>query len=310
MQKTLDITTIKKMSSLIAGNYKTSFRGLWIEFEDLRKYTLGDDIRNIDWNSSAKTGNLLIKKYEEERECSTIFIVDSGEHMQFGSEKKKKIDTLNEILLTLAFSAWTGWDAFWAYFLWKNNSEFLPIKKGKIQLALLLKKIEKFSNNYHLEEQNNTRIEKKEKSISIDSHATLKMMNNNFSLNNAIEILYKQKTRNKLLFFLTDYFLDESCFPQIRALAQSNDLVWFHIFDRFENTLSAEVTTHIIQNWENLTITPNKEKQQQYIELRKNKLKQFENSIRSSGGDYLFFDDTDNVFKKLYDFFKKRQSRK
>ncbi len=301
MQKTLDITTIKKMSGLIAGNYKTSFRGLWIEFEDLRNYTLGDDIRNIDWNSSAKTGNLLVKKYKEERECSTIFIVDSNQNMQFGSEKKRKIDTLNEILLTLAFSAGTGWDAFWAYFLWKNNSEFLPIKKGKIQLSLLLQKIESFSNPH---QESSLRGTKQSSTLASQT------INNSFSLSNTIKTLYKQKTRNKLLFFLTDIFLDESCFHQIRALAQANDLVWFHIFDKFENTLSTEVTTHMIQNWENITITPNEKKQQKYTELRRNKIKQFEKSIRSSGGDYLFFDDTENIFKKLYDFFKKRQSRK
>lgn len=112
----IDLTTFKKVSSLLAGNYKTSFHGSGIEFSDIREYSLGDDVVDIDWRSTARTGKTYIKKYEEDRERKVLFVVDTGASMRFGSALKTKADSLDEVFSLLLFSSAHNNDPSGAWF--------------------------------------------------------------------------------------------------------------------------------------------------------------------------------------------------
>ncbi|MDD4530991.1 MAG: DUF58 domain-containing protein, partial [Candidatus Gracilibacteria bacterium] len=123
--KLIDLKTFKKVAGLFVGNYKTKFHGSGIEFKDLKEYSFGDEIRSIDWLSSAKTGKMLTKKYEEEREITTIFALDIGENMLFGIDKPK-IDTLLETFLILGFSSLKNNDKIGAYFFGDKIKKMIP----------------------------------------------------------------------------------------------------------------------------------------------------------------------------------------
>jgi len=278
MLKTLDITTIKKVASLIAGNYRTSFKWVGIEFEDLREYTLWDDIHDIDWLSSAKTGKLFIKKYEEERELTTLFVIDSGENMVFWSGEKRKLETLAEIFLTLAFSGLKWWDALGALYFADTIEKYIPPKKTRANFSLMI----------------NTLPELEKKTWS--------------NVNCAIDWLYATKTKNHLIFFLTDS-LETIDIKKMRALSQKNDIIWLHIFDSFENTLKSNLPVKLTDKKSSIIATQDTKKQHQYEQLRTEKLTAFEKQIRACGWDYLRFDEQDNTFKLLFQFFKKRQRR-
>jgi len=126
----IDLVAFKKVSSLLAGNYKTSFHGSGIEFSGIREYNIGDDTGSIDWKASARTGKTYIKKYEEDRERKVLFVVDTGSSMRFGSGEKTKEDTLSEAFSLLLFSSAENNDPNGAWFFADTVQKMHKIEKG------------------------------------------------------------------------------------------------------------------------------------------------------------------------------------
>lgn len=126
----IDLVAFKKVSSLLAGNYKTSFHGSGIEFAGIREYSLGDDTADIDWKASARTGKTYIKKYEEDRERKVLFVVDVGSSMRFGSGDKTKEETLGEAFSLLLFSSAENNDPNGACFFSDIPEKIHKIEKG------------------------------------------------------------------------------------------------------------------------------------------------------------------------------------
>lgn len=305
--KTLDISTIKKVASLIAGNYRTSFKWVGIEFEDLREYAFWDDVHDIDWLSSTKTGKLFIKKYEEERELTTLFVIDTGENMLFGSGEKRKKDTLEEIFLTLAFS-WLKWgDAMGSIHFSDTILRQIPPKKSRANFSLMIDMFEETKKRHaELVSASKDRRDPEINSGWLRNAITSWTKQSNIEI--AIDELYKRRTKNHLIFILTDSLTPPNE-KKLRALAHGNDLVWFHIFDSYENTLKLDSPIHLTDKKSHILAMPDEKKRIEYEKFRTEKIKNFEKNIRAVGWDYLRFDETDNTFKKLFQFFKKRQAR-
>ena len=125
----IDLVTLKKVSSLFAGNYRTSFRGSGIEFSDIREYAPGDDTSDIDWKTTARTGKVFIKKYEEDRERKVLFLLDVGASMRFGMGKHTKFDTLAEVFSILSFSSVQNGDPIGAWYFADRVLEALEVRK-------------------------------------------------------------------------------------------------------------------------------------------------------------------------------------
>jgi uncharacterized protein (DUF58 family) len=126
----IDLVTFKKVSSLLAGNYKTSFHGSGMEFAGIREYSLGDNVASIDWKASARTGKTYIKQYEEDRERKVLFVVDIGANMNFGSSQKTKIETLTEAFSLLLFSSAENNDPSGAWFFSDTLQKMHKVQKG------------------------------------------------------------------------------------------------------------------------------------------------------------------------------------
>lgn len=112
----INLTTLKRVASLFAGNYKTSFHGLGIEFAGIREYAFGDSVGDIDWKTTARMGKTYIKTYEEDRERKVLFLLDMGASMRFGSGDVTKFDILSEIFSILSFSSVGNNDPIGAWF--------------------------------------------------------------------------------------------------------------------------------------------------------------------------------------------------
>jgi uncharacterized protein (DUF58 family) len=130
----IDLVAFKKVSSLLAGNYKTSFHGSGIEFTGMREYSLGDNTSDIDWKATARTGKTYIKKYEEDRERKVLFLVDTGSSMSFGSGEKTKQETLSEAFSLLLFSSAQNNDPNGVWFFTDSLRKSFKIEKGLAHL--------------------------------------------------------------------------------------------------------------------------------------------------------------------------------
>ncbi|EKD29476.1 MAG: protein of unknown function DUF58 [uncultured bacterium (gcode 4)] len=274
----INLVTLKKVSALFAGNYKTSFHGSGIEFAGIREYTFGDSVGDIDWKTTARMGKTYIKTYEEDRERKVLFLLDMGASMRFGSGSVTKFDTLSEIFSILSFSSVGNDDPIGAWFFADQILNTLKIKKWMAHLGVIRQEFETFR----------AKLDTKESSLSP-----------------IITELFKKKIRNHLIFLFSDS-LEALPQKEFRTLADQNDLVFIHIFDTFENTLMGS----LVHTTDDVYIDGgDMRKRQQYIDERNRLLADFRHDIIRLGGSYLSLDENQNVYKELYKFFKGRQKR-
>ncbi|MCP4703066.1 MAG: DUF58 domain-containing protein, partial [candidate division Zixibacteria bacterium] len=127
----IEIRTKRLVNDLFSGEYHSTFKGQGMEFEEVRQYQPGDDIRLIDWNVTARTGYPYIKKFKEERELSVILLVDVSSSGLFGTKEKFKEDTAAELCALMAFSAIKNNDKVGMIIFSDRIEKFLPPKKGR-----------------------------------------------------------------------------------------------------------------------------------------------------------------------------------
>ena len=137
----IEIRTKKIVNDLFSGEYHSTFKGQGMEFEEVRLYEPGDDIRLIDWNVTARTGFPHIKKFREERELSVVLMVDASSSGQFGTKERFKNETAAELCALLAFSAIKNNDKVGLIIFTDVIEKFVPPRKGRGHVLRLIRDI-------------------------------------------------------------------------------------------------------------------------------------------------------------------------
>lgn len=276
--KKIDIKVQRNLSSFLVGNYKTFFKWKGLEFADFREYVPGDDTKNIDFIVSAREWKTIIRQYKEERELSIIFLLDLSPTMNFGVKNESKLEILEEIFLTLSYSAIANSDKVWV--ILQDNDEkniYFSPKKWKANLFNLTNKIEEFSK----------------KEINFNINASLNYLNN-------------LKSKDNLVFIISDKLdIDEKL---LKVSSIKNEVIFISVFDNFENTL--EWMDWIISFADDLgnSITINlndKKKKLEYLAYRQEKLENFRKLLAKLNIKYLLIDNKKNIFSELFLMFKK-----
>jgi uncharacterized protein (DUF58 family) len=137
----IQIRTNRVVSDLFAGEYVSVFKGRGIEFEEVREYQPGDEIRSIDWNVTARMGRPYIKKFVEERELTVILLVDVSGSEEFGSARSFKREIASELAAVLAFSAIRNKDRVGLIAFTDKIEKFVPPKKGRRHVLRLIREV-------------------------------------------------------------------------------------------------------------------------------------------------------------------------
>ena len=137
----IDITTNRLVTDVFAGAYHSVFKGRGMEFDEVREYQPGDDIRSIDWNVTARTGFPHIKKYVEERELTVMILVDASASVHFASTGQMKNKLAAEIAAVLAFAAIRNNDKVGLLMFTDEPELFIPPKKGKSHVLRVIREI-------------------------------------------------------------------------------------------------------------------------------------------------------------------------
>jgi uncharacterized protein (DUF58 family) len=140
----IEITTSRLVHNVFAGEYHSVFKGKGIEFDEVREYVPGDDVRDIDWNVTAKTGMPHTKKFTEEREMTVIFMVDMSASSSYGTRLRLKSEVIAEICALLAFAAIKNNDKVGILFFTDKVEKFIPPKKGKQHVLRVVREILSF----------------------------------------------------------------------------------------------------------------------------------------------------------------------
>ncbi len=140
----IEIKTRGLSNEIFAGKYHTAFRGRGMSFSEVREYRAGDDVRDIDWNVTARSSKPYIKVYEEERELTMMRLVDVSASRSFGSTSHTKKNVITEIAAVLAFSAAQNNDKVGCIFFSDKIEKFIPPKKGKSHILMIIRELLQF----------------------------------------------------------------------------------------------------------------------------------------------------------------------
>ncbi len=141
----IEIKTRGLSRNIFAGEYHSAFKGRGMAFAEVREYQFGDDIRNIDWNVTARYSHPYIKVFEEERELTVMLLIDVSGSREFGSSKKLKKNIITEIAAILAFSAIQNNDKTGVIFFSDKIEKFIPPKKGKSHILRIIRELIEFT---------------------------------------------------------------------------------------------------------------------------------------------------------------------
>ncbi|MBQ3174155.1 MAG: DUF58 domain-containing protein [Alistipes sp.] len=140
----IEIKTRGLSDEIFAGKYHTAFRGRGMSFAEVREYRVGDDVRDIDWNVTARSDRAHVKVYEEERELTMMLLVDVSPSRMFGSKESTKKNLITEVAATLAFSASKNNDKVGCILFSDRIEKFIPPKKGRSHILMIIRELVSF----------------------------------------------------------------------------------------------------------------------------------------------------------------------
>ncbi len=288
--KLIELKTKTLVDSLFVWNYKTKHKWRWIEFISYKEYDFSDDVKNIDFIKSSKEWKTLVKLYEEEKELSVYFVISLNDSFFSDNFSTKKIDMLLELFYLVWLSAIKSWDKLWSFIFDDFKNKLCFAKKWKQNFINIVNEIDTFAEE-KIKKQN--LLEKLKNSFNKEDKKILE--------NNWLKYFNSLKIKNSLVFYVTDKSDIE--LKELRVLSTKNDLIVCNLFNHFENFLDWKWVSWLQNDWEKLFVDLDSKKRQKYIQLRKEKLKNFRNKVIKNNASYLFIDETKNIYKEVSKLF-------
>ena len=140
----IEIKTRGLSHNIFAGEYHSAFKGRGMSFSEVREYQYGDDVRDIDWNVTARFNKPYIKVFEEERELTVMLVIDLSESLDFGTVRQTKRDMVTEIAATIAFAAIQNNDKIGVIFFTDRVEKFIPPQKGRKHILYIIRELLNF----------------------------------------------------------------------------------------------------------------------------------------------------------------------
>ncbi len=276
--KKIEIKAKGKSQDIFSGAYHTAFKGIGMSFAETRAYQYGDDVRNIDWNVTARTGETQIKIFEEERELTVMILVDISASQHFGSKALKK-DLIAEVAGILAINAMNNNDKVGAILFSDTIEKYIPPKKGRKNALRIIREI-------------------------LDQDHSGKKTNIAHGLNFMSTV---QKKRS-VCFIISD-FIDNNYENAVKLLRKKHDLIPIKIADKFESKLPQLGLVHIMdQETGNMVLVDTSDPMlQRKLSAQANKYNQsFLNTMKKYGVGTICFDTDEDYLKSFIKFFKSR----
>ena len=204
----LEIRTRKEVTDVLSGEYKSAFRGVGMEFDEVREYQPGDDVRSIDWNVTARQGRPFIKRFQEERELTVFFAVDLSASGLYGAGQTSKNDLAAELCATLAFSAVKNNDKIGLLLFTDRTELFIPPVKGTTRAMRIIREV-----------------------LGFHPQGT------GTDLVGALNLLARVLKKRAVIFLISDFIGGGDYDQPLQLLAQRHDLVALQLNDASEQIL-------------------------------------------------------------------------
>jgi uncharacterized protein (DUF58 family) len=267
--------------NIFAGEYHSAFKGRGMAFSEVREYQYGDDLRDIDWNVTARYNRPYVKIFEEERELTVMLMIDVSESLGFGSRHVLKRDMVAEIAATLAFSAIQNNDKIGVIFFTDRIEKFIPPKKGRKHILFIIREILGFQPEGR----------------STDLNMSIRF------LTNAI--------KKRCTTFLISDFIDQKDYKKAMQIANNkHDLVAIQVYDKLITELKPVGLMKVLdpetmsERWIN---TSSKKVRNQYSSWWRGLQEKNRSTFRQCGVDSVSVSTEDDYVRSLLNLFQQRR---
>jgi uncharacterized protein (DUF58 family) len=275
----IEIKTRRLSDHIFGGEYHSTFKGRGMTFSEVRQYQYGDDVRNIDWNVTARTNEPHIKVFEEERELTMMLMVDISGSELFGTEEQFKSEVITEIAATLAFSATQNNDKIGLILFSDEVELYIPPKKGKSHVLRIIRELIEFQPK-----------------------------SKNTNLAEALKFLSSVMKKKAIVFVLSDFIADDYD-HNLKIAARKHDVTGIRVYDKHEETIpnlgmvqmQDEETGQLM-----LVNTTSKKVRNHYGKFYQEKVNYYNDSFTKSGAGAIDCRVDESYVKKLLGYFKRR----
>jgi uncharacterized protein (DUF58 family) len=284
----VELRTRRLVTDVLAGEYHSVFKGRGMDFDEVREYTPGDEVRLIDWNVTARTGTAFIKKLREERELTILLAVDVSASGKFGSQAQSKRELAAEVASVLAFSAIRNRDKVGLLLFSDEVEQFLPPNKGRQHVLRVIREI---------------------------LFCTPKRRGTDIAA--ALDFVSDVQPRRVVLFVISDFIESPEAFErlrrQLRTTNKRHDVVLLHLRDRHEEELPALglVTLEDAETGEVREIdTSSRQVREAFRRRALERMDAFRRAARQADVDVLELRTGEPYHVALFRFFQNRASRR
>lgn len=198
----IEIKTRRLSDHIFSGEYHTSFKGRGMTFSEVRQYQYGDDVRNIDWNVTARYNEPYVKVFEEERELTMMLMVDISGSESFGTKNQLKSEIVTEIAATLAFSATQNNDKIGLILFSDQIELYIPPKKGKPHVLRIIRELIEFSPK-----------------------------SNQTNISQALQFLSATQKKKAIVFMISDFIADDDYEKNLKIASKKHDITGIRVYD-------------------------------------------------------------------------------
>ena len=276
----IEIKTRGLSSNIFAGQYHSAFKGRGMAFSEVREYQYGDDVRDIDWNVTARFHKPYVKVFEEERELTVMLLIDVSGSQDFGTQKQLKRDMVTEIAATIAFSAIQNNDKIGVVFFSDKIEKYIPPKKGRKHILYIIREM-------------------------LDFHADSK----HTDIAQAVEFLTGVSKRRCTAFLLSDFYDRKDFLQQLTIANRKHDVVAIQVYDKRAKELPDIGLMKVVDaetGHEQYVDTSSKKLREAYHRYWINRQSQLTETFAKSNVDSISIATDEDFVKSLLGLFKQR----
>jgi len=339
----IEIKTRGLSKHIFSGEYHSAFKGRGMSFSEVRDYQYGDDVRNIDWNVTARTGDPHVKIFEEERELTMMLLVDVSASSQFGTRGQLKRDLITELSAVLSFSASQNNDKVGLILFSDQIELYIPPKKGKSHILRIIRELLDHGRTTKVENESNSRLWMIAGILGSLGLSLLALLfglgwlalvflvvlnigigwiayqhylkkdettstGKGTDLGKALQYLNNIQKKKSIAFVLSD-FMDKNYEDALKIVARRHDLIGIHLYDTQEQSINkvglikAKDAETGKMSWLD---TSSRSGRENYAAHYQENFDHFKNAFLKSGADFMSIRTDQSYVKTLMQFFKKR----
>ena len=276
----IEIKTRGLSSNIFAGQYHSAFKGRGMAFSEVREYQFGDDVRDIDWNVTARFHRPYVKVFEEERELTVMLLIDVSGSLDFGTQKQMKRDMVTEIAATIAFSAIQNNDKIGVVFFSDKIEKYIPPKKGRKHILYIIREM-------------------------LDFHPESKRTD----VKQAVEFLSSVQKRRTTAFILSDFYVRNDFMQSLQIANRKHDVVAIQVYDQRAKELPDVGLMRVVDaetGFEQYVDTSSKRLRDSYRKFWMNRQTQLFETFNKSNVDNVSIATNEDFVKALMMLFKQR----